>query len=153
MTELIEEVRELPENDPSAKFQILTTVPLPRYCVACRMGADGRNQFVDLTMDLDYYGAVLLCRNCAEEIARVVGFESTAIIADKLLNHSELIEKLADAELKVQVLENVVFTYGISSDPSSDEPAIDLETDPSEESGEHAPSNPKSGSSKQTSSK
>lgn len=101
-------------GNPSDKFQILKgSTPLPSSCIACGMQDKGNNEFVDLTKDIDYFGAVLLCVTCAKEIAYVVGFVSEEDADDVRLENARIDASLEEALEKVRVLEDVVFTYGI----------------------------------------
>ncbi len=135
------------------KFQILTIVPLPADCIACGRKSDGSNEFVDLTKDIDYYGAILLCRNCAEEIGSVVGLTDS----DELDTTQSLLNTYAatNVELqdKVEALESVVFAYGLTAGLTLDEPTINNDSSEVEDEGEQVSSGPKPRSVKSVTSK
>lgn len=64
-------------NNPAvAKFVLVTATQLPHKCVACGLPATGRNQYVDFQVSFDWEGALYLCTNCADEIARLLGYVS-----------------------------------------------------------------------------
>lgn len=63
----------------SSRFRILDQpYSLPSKCAFCGIGhnEDGRRQFVDTGLDLDWYGVVYICTNCFIEIAQTLGFLS-----------------------------------------------------------------------------
>jgi len=140
---------------PTAKFQLLTIVPLPADCVACGRKSDGSNEFVDLTKDIDYYGAILLCRECAEEIAVTVNFvkEQDAELDAIRVENTLLEEIILSYDEKVQALERVVFAYGIDALAAFSEPTSGMVAIEIKEQGSKLPTEPKSRPVKSTASK
>ena len=61
-----------------AKFQIPTAYLSPNECVGCgttdNKNTEGRGEgMVDLGKDIDYYGVLYICGDCAREVARLFG--------------------------------------------------------------------------------
>lgn len=99
------------EPNPSGKFQILTETPGPHKCIACGMDATGKNEFVDFGVSLDYVGAILICRNCCEEIADVVGFVPSEAADEAAARIKELLDELEQAHNETRKLDNVIAEY------------------------------------------
>lgn len=63
----------------SSRFRILDQpYSLPSKCSFCGIGhnEDGKRQFIDTGLDLDWYGVVYICSTCFIEIAQTLGFLS-----------------------------------------------------------------------------
>lgn len=61
----------------SGRFHVLDQpYAAPSKCAFCSLGhsQDGTVQFIDTTLDLDYYGVVYICSNCLTEISRSLGY-------------------------------------------------------------------------------
>ena len=120
------------------RFPIVDNPPQPAKCAGC-FGEDinGR-RFVDTGTSLDYYGAVLICTDCADAIAYSLGFVPVAEVEQSVEALDAALNREAILLNKLEVLESVVFTYGLitESDP------VDGDSDgvPSEDVAEDAPS-------------
>ena len=93
------------------KFKLTVQPALPSKCTGCGFDADGRKEFIDTTMSLDFYGAVLFCEDCVREMAATIGMvnpENELAFGEtitQLTKENELLEQ------RVEALEGVVFTY------------------------------------------
>lgn len=65
---------------PGGKIQATLTPMLPATCVACRKSANGVTKFLDFQADVDYYGAIVICEDCAREMLDVLGFVPVALV-------------------------------------------------------------------------
>lgn len=99
----------------TGKFKLTVQPALPSKCTGCGFDADGRKEFIDTTMSLDFYGAVLFCEDCVREMAATIGMvnpENELALGDtitQLTKENELLEQ------RVEALEGVVFTYRMPS--------------------------------------
>jgi hypothetical protein len=123
---------------PSAKIQLTNDPPSPMLCTCCGKNANGKIPFVDFNASVDYYGAVVLCIDCAKEAAALVGFvpdKSTDKLKIDLEEAYLEIERLGQ---KLEVMENVVFTYRIPVDtphPDTDNGSSDSDAEPEPRQG------------------
>lgn len=87
----------------SSKFKVLDQpYSLPSKCSFCGIGhnEDGKRQFIDTMLELDYYGVVYICSTCFIEIAKALGFLSPqqyTRVAD-----AGIAAELQNRELKVE---------------------------------------------------
>lgn len=63
------------EVSPQSRIQVLD-VPIlaPGTCLLCGTSGVDDRKFVDFGKQVDWYGAVYLCSECIEEVARAIGF-------------------------------------------------------------------------------
>ena len=137
-------------HTPQSKFQLITVAPLPSDCVACGSKSIGSNEFVDLTKDIDYYGAILLCKNCAVEVAELLGFIDSKDADDARLEAERLTENYWELKDKVEALEHLVFTYRLDDSIVSDELPVNKASDSTKNSGKPTLTATKSRSPKST---
>lgn len=80
------------EENPNSRFRILNAAILaPGTCILCKSaGGDGR-QFIDLGIQVDWFGAIYFCTYCIGEAATLLGFEKSDGLA-KLKAVNDLIE-------------------------------------------------------------
>lgn len=128
------------ELSTASKYILTTTPPLPSKCVGCGKDAKNDEPFVDLTNSLDYYGAVLICSECAHEIAtELLGLVSTDLV-DEVTANLEIAEAFISAQTeKMKALERVVAAYAIAvwdNDRNSSESSDQREERSDEDSGE-----------------
>lgn len=112
---------QLIEPDPSSKFQITKNPPLPAKCAACGKEATGRNYFLDFNMSLDYYGAVIFCESCLQEIADLVDHP----VAEA--RSAELEEEIEDLKNELDRYKFVIASLGFVR------PDLDLSTSVAEQ--------------------
>lgn len=62
------------DQQAASKVRVLdAATALPGTCVICGSpGGDGR-KFVDIDMDIEYYGAVYFCSHCMNQVAQALG--------------------------------------------------------------------------------
>lgn len=90
---------ELPQKpSPSDKVSVTRTPPLPTTCAICLAPADGEREFIDFNQSLDYYGAVLICRECITPVAHSLDF----VEVEKLNRANSIIETLRNTLAKTQ---------------------------------------------------
>src|SRR5688500_14099223 len=123
-------------NAAAAKYVLTKEPPLPSKCIGCGCNDNADRQFVDLTQSIDYYGAILLCQDCAKEIANLVGFINEDTLALKILEFESVAQELVQAKEKVEALENVVRAYGLGQFVIDSEPDSSEDVSKDEESGE-----------------
>ena len=56
------------------KIQLTLNPMLPATCVVCGRSANGVVRFLDFQMQLEYYGAVVICEDCGKELVSVLDF-------------------------------------------------------------------------------
>lgn len=95
----------------SGKYKLTVEPALPSKCTGCGFDADGRKEFLDTTMSLDFYGAVLFCEDCVREMAATVGMVPAEMSVSLEQEVEEANLAIARLEEKVESLERVVFTY------------------------------------------
>lgn len=114
-----------------ARFVKTKETALPHTCIACGRSADGKTDFIDFGVSIDYLGAVLLCSYCSKQIARTMGYihpgERDLSVADKKVAEKEL----AEARKKIDELTSAlatlryVDTLGIGNTSSDEGPSKD----------------------------
>lgn len=63
--------------DVSGRFKVLDQpYSAPSKCAFCSLGhnQNGTVNFIDTTLDFDFYGVVYICSNCLTEIAKSLGY-------------------------------------------------------------------------------
>ena len=79
-------------SEVMGKVQVILHPPLPATCVVCRKSADGVVRFLDFQASVDYYGAIVVCENCAGEMLDVLQFVPVAE-KDNALNQVLVMEE------------------------------------------------------------
>lgn len=118
----------------SDRIQVTKYPPLPHTCIVCNFSADGKREFLDWGVNLDYYGAVVVCSECATSVglaADMVPVSRLNEAVTKLISQenktAELIKE--NGELRATI-DSLVGVRPDLSDRISDESAVD-ETDES----------------------
>lgn len=114
-------------RDPNAKFKtVLWPEPLPRRCIACGRGSDGKIHFIDFGMSIDMWGAVLFCTDCYVEGAEAFGLirpSTAALLKDTVKalvqEREELRNKVAEQENVIMGLRSLDSTSGPVSDSTA----------------------------------
>lgn len=81
----------------SGRFQLVDSPALPGKCAVCGYSASGENepsdrrQYIDFGMDLDFYGAVVICTVCMIEVAEGLGYILPER-ADEIITESERVK-------------------------------------------------------------
>lgn len=107
------------DNPAVEKFVLVTATQLPHKCVACGLPATGREEFIDFQTSFDWEGALYLCINCGQQIARVLGFispeegeklveDTEGPVAGLLLELQEEREKNANLSLELDSLRHLL---------------------------------------------
>lgn len=104
---------DVPTAEVSTKYRLVTSPRIPAQCLGCKrhhkMDAEGVPEiWLDLDMDIEFYGAALLCNYCAAEIARVLGYVSVAKVREYVEKFSGLKAELKAVEAKLQEAEENV---------------------------------------------
>lgn len=132
------------ENPSMAKFKVVTETNLPNMCIACRLSADGRMEFVDLGLSLDTedplfigvpdsaLGTLYLCMNCVREIGLASGFltpELTQSASDQLTKLAHKVEEAEKENDRLRALNesyvNVLTSVGAIADPSESDAPVE----------------------------
>lgn len=106
---------DIPVAEVSTKYRLVTSPAAPATCIGCRrnhqVDLDGNPEtWVDLTSDLDFYGAVLLCNVCAAEICRVLGYLPISTSKKWIRQINDLHEENTMLAERVKELNEVVRT-------------------------------------------
>lgn len=80
------------------KIQVVLHPALPATCCVCNRSANGIVRFMDFQKDLDYYGAVVICEDCAKEMLDVLEFVPVARLQEELNANVVLMEKIRKLE-------------------------------------------------------
>lgn len=123
----------------ASKYQLTTTPPLPSSCVGCLKVAKGVEKFIDSGTSIDYFGSVVFCSDCIREMAMLLGMAPVAQTVEVVEMLSRAMEELNAEKQKVEVLERVVFTYGIDCDTPDPEPSADVLVSEDEQPREEVP--------------
>lgn len=99
----------------SQKMFITNSPALPARCVVCYSDAKSNQSFIDFGMQLDFYGAILICDLCMVNAAELVGFIPVAKFLETQQENRKLASSLFTANAKVKILESFVASY--LSDP------------------------------------
>lgn len=104
-------------TETKSKYTLTTTPPGPGKCIGCGKQDDTHTEFVDLTNSLDYYGAILLCRPCAYEIATaLLELVPNDAVAEAIEYKAMTDAFIANQTEKMKSLERVVAAYLIGLD-------------------------------------
>lgn len=114
-----------------SKYFITKEPALPAKCVGCY---NDKLELIDTTFSIDYYGAVLICSDCAKEMVSLIGFIDPERERKALELSNELTQELEIEKKKVEALEDVVRAYGLWQFTLTDESDSDLSTIKDEES-------------------
>lgn len=108
----------------SDKITKTTEPALPQACSVCSVAAKGYNAFYDFGVSIDYYGAILVCEDCAQNLSDLVNSSSVARLETRVGELEEFISTLVEQK---KALENVVSAYLISdsSDSSTSVTSVD----------------------------
>lgn len=102
-------------EDSASRFSvILDSVPLPSTCSGCNLPATSNRRMIDLGTQIDFYGAVMICLECATAVARIVNYFPAKDLDNLRRSVDYYREKVEEAKEKVEALENVVFSYSLS---------------------------------------
>lgn len=95
---------EVTTNPDQSKFVLHTNLPLPCSCIACgRSQRNSSEPFLDFNVSLDFVGALLLCLDCVNQIAR----EHVSEYDLERLNHYDTaVASAAGAQDRIDELEN-----------------------------------------------
>lgn len=107
------------EVQARAAYQLATVYASPNACVACSKtdnGVDGRYTddkpgMADLGRDIDWYGVVYLCRDCAFQIAAIWGGKTPKEYAADLIALGQANEECARLRKENLALKKVVDGY------------------------------------------
>lgn len=91
-----------------SKFRLIVGVnlPHPAKCFSCGRTSKHENDvFVDFKRSIDFYGAILYCIDCSQEMARTIEYGP---LAEKALVEAELVEAQAFANLMHDKMEEVL---------------------------------------------
>ena len=97
------------------KIFLNNTPPLPAKCASCNNDFKAADAAIDFGANLDYYGAILLCKHC---IVNAAGLVDLIPVAKLVQSSSDLMTAqavIATLQQKVQALESLVSVY--LSDP------------------------------------
>jgi hypothetical protein len=116
----------------AAKIRVLAAaVAAPGTCIVCGSpGGDGRD-FLDIDMDIEFYGAVYFCTFCLSETVRAMGFVSKEEIADIVAENETLRAERLEAHSKEKLVNEFlsnIFSAGAVYQSSIDLLAGDLES-------------------------
>jgi hypothetical protein len=104
------------------------TLPLPGKCAICGYagaGTDGqpRRSFLDIGLDVDYYGAVIFCEQCVVDLVLPLGFHAPEA-------YDAIVAKLQHATLMLSRMQNdnthlrAIVSSGASLTPNSESNAV-----------------------------
>lgn len=80
------------ETSPNARIQVMPIpVAAPGKCAICGYaGQDGERNYIDIGLDLDFYGVVYFCTHCFTETANQLGYGSPDQVAGLLKDKRKL---------------------------------------------------------------
>ena len=91
-----------------SKFKLIVgmNLPHPAKCFSCGRTSKHENDvFVDFRRTIDFYGAILFCIDCSQEMARTIEYDP---LAEKALVEAELVEAQAFAVSMHEKMEEVL---------------------------------------------
>lgn len=105
-----------------SKYSVTYAPPLPAKCAGCGADALGHNRFIDLTLSLDFYGAVLLCESCAKEMVGLIDFCPVAERDDALHDLQSAQEKIEELVEEIGTLNGVISSFNYLANRPEPEP-------------------------------
>lgn len=126
-------------SSPTQSKYVLTKSPmLPAYCAGCRKSANGIVNFVDFQLDLDYYGAVVFCEDCAKEICGVLDMVPVADLFDAVAKIEALAaanRELTEENERVRAALDSILSVrpDLRSDSDRDDDVDNSESEPAEQ--------------------
>ena len=97
------------------KIFINNNPPLPAQCVVCYRTFKQGTVFLDFGMNVEFYGAILMCDDCITNAGTLIGLIPVAKADQTTLEWVTATDALVQANKKVRILESFVAAY--SSDP------------------------------------
>lgn len=118
-----------------SKIQVVFHPALPATCAVCRKSADGNTRFMDFQADLDYYGAILLCEDCAKEMLTLLKFVPVTEVEERNAQieflHTRVQETQAENERLNSALDAILRVRPDLSDAVHQSDSVDDEATPS----------------------
>lgn len=82
---------------------------LPNKCAGCGIGhGEPGRRFIDLALDVDYYGVVYLCTICFHEVANILGYASYMQQVSIVDSFHKLIETCSSLKEENELLRSTV---------------------------------------------
>lgn len=97
------------------KIFLNNTPPLPAKCAACNNDFKAADAAIDFGSDLDYYGAILLCKHCVINAAALVDLVPVAKLVQTSTDLMVAQSVVSSLTQKVRALESLATVY--LSDP------------------------------------
>lgn len=97
------------------KIFINNNPPLPAQCVVCYRSFKQGTVFVDFSMNVEFYGAILMCDDCITGAALLLGHVPVAKLDTAKTSADLAATMYVEANQKVRILESFVASY--ISDP------------------------------------
>jgi hypothetical protein len=129
---------------PSDKLQFIDNPPLPSKCVVCSNDWMPHKRFIDFGASVDYYGAILICEDCAINLVDLLGFEDKTVAIAYKEKYENREKVLAMQRKKIEDLEHVVRTLNIrryGNPESADSVSASEVRDSESEESEREPAN------------
>lgn len=108
-----------------SRFKLLTSNQMiaPGKCSGC--GKFSNDNFVDMGLEVEFYGVVYLCTSCFGEAARLLGYAKFEYLEQMLRKHDELKDLLDAALRREEVFRNALASINTSAG-SIGTPSIDI---------------------------
>lgn len=91
----------------TSKIQTTTNPALPATCVVCSKAAVENTLFYDWGVNLDWYGAIVMCEDCAHELVEIIQSKRIAFLEAK---NVELQAALGESKTELAGLQNALDT-------------------------------------------
>lgn len=92
----------------TSKITKTTEPALPSSCSVCSVAAKGYNAFYDFGVSIDWYGAILICEDCAQNLAELLDLTKITRLETAVAEGEALIAELIEQK---KALEHVVSAY------------------------------------------
>lgn len=96
------------------KVALVKYPALPSTCLVCNGSADGKKDFVDWGMNVDWYGALVICEFCIVECLETVGAASKQRHERILRALAEVRAQNAELSAELEKYRNVVVSLDIA---------------------------------------
>lgn len=133
-----------------SKIKVTTDPVFGARCAVCGTSGDGQKTFYDLGAFEDFWGAVVLCKNCANELLRVMDYAPVAEVESRNEQIRVLVERVQEVQAENESLRNAV---SVLRNLSASDVVADTPADETSEGNEQGSENSESGSTKSSSSR
>lgn len=81
----------------NSRFRLLDApIAAPGTCILCKSAGGDERKFIDLGIQVDWYGAIYFCTFCITEAAQILGLRSVENIEQISASYNEMVQNYND---------------------------------------------------------